>query len=175
MTPSTWLLATPASSVSASTFYSAGSTPTHLHGLNLSSDQHGRFSIACRPPYLEKTLTSLASLGGLQHLAVYVSQDGNHTGVQQVVQRIGAAELAPPHTKSFTHWQRERIPQLGTKQVGLSASNAAARVSCAHLGAVLNGASVEPHRCCPWVASFHVVCWASVQHAAPSVPNVSHG
>ena len=71
-----------------------------------------------RPQYLEKTLQSLAGLAGLQHLAVYVSQDGNHTGVQEVVQRIGEADLAPPRTKSFTHWQRERIPLLGDKQVG---------------------------------------------------------
>ena len=60
---------------------------------------------------------SLSSLAGLHELAVYVSQDGNDTKVQQLVERVGQNELAPPHTKAFTHWQRERIPLLGEKQV----------------------------------------------------------
>ena len=48
---------------------------------------------------------------------MYISQDGNHTGVQQLVQHFGQHQLAPPVTKAFTHWQRERVPHLGPKQV----------------------------------------------------------
>lgn len=69
-----------------------------------------------RPDYLDATLQSLASLPGLERFSIYISQDGNDTGV---------AEMIKKHTpnlrsiaRSFTHWQHPRVPLLGPNQPG---------------------------------------------------------
>lgn len=71
----------------------------------------------CRTDYLDKTLASLAGLSGLDQVTVYVSQDGQAAPVKNVVQEYGQKLLAPPNTRGFQHWQRDRVPQLGPKQV----------------------------------------------------------
>lgn len=71
----------------------------------------------CRTDYLDKTLASLAGLSGLDQVTVYISQDGQAAAVQEVVQEYGQTLLAPPATRGFQHWQRDRVPQLGPKQV----------------------------------------------------------
>lgn len=53
-----------------------------------------------RPDYLADTLTSLARLPGVERYPVYVSQDGDHAGVAEVVRRFA---LLFPH---YNFWQR---------------------------------------------------------------------
>lgn len=67
-----------------------------------------------RVDYLNKTLHSLASLRGIQHYTVYISQDGDHEGVKQLVTELAATLFA---SQSFHHWIRPRIPELGESQV----------------------------------------------------------
>ena len=83
-------------------------------------------SHCCRTDYLGRTLSSLAGLAGLDQVTVYVSQDGQAAAVKDVVQEYGQGLLAPPNTRGFQHWQRDRVPQLGPKQASL-----ATRCSCA--------------------------------------------
>ncbi|KAK9813769.1 hypothetical protein WJX73_008446 [Symbiochloris irregularis] len=71
-----------------------------------------------RANYLERTLASLATLVGLEQMAVYISQDGYDESVHNMSLSFGSGPLSPPHTKAFEHWQRERIPQLHAKQPG---------------------------------------------------------
>ena len=102
-----------------------------------------------RPKYLNQTLLSLSKLPGLHRLAVYVSQDGNHTGVEQVVQAFAQDVLAPPTTRSFTHWQRDRVPQLGPKQVPalcLRTCSPTVGTTCDHALGLL--AFPQPTPCC---------------------------
>lgn len=70
-----------------------------------------------REGYLEKTLHSLASLRGLDHFTVYVSQDGAHPGVSQLIQGTGRELMAQASVRAFQHWQHPREPALGPKQV----------------------------------------------------------
>ncbi|KAK9811645.1 hypothetical protein WJX72_007588 [[Myrmecia] bisecta] len=70
-----------------------------------------------RTSYLEKTLESMAGLAGLDQVSLYVSQDGNFTGVRDLVQRM-RERLSPPHTRAFQYWQRERVAQLRPNQAG---------------------------------------------------------
>ncbi|RMZ54421.1 hypothetical protein APUTEX25_001997, partial [Auxenochlorella protothecoides] len=69
-----------------------------------------------RPGYLNQTLTSLAALPELADFTLYISQDGNHTGVQGVIETHRAALAAL--TAGFESWQRPRVPQLGPRQPG---------------------------------------------------------
>ena len=73
----------------------------------------------CRTKYLQQTLASLSELSGLDLVTVYVSQDGHDTAVRDVVQHFGQQVLAPPNTRGFEHWQRDRVPQLGADQASL--------------------------------------------------------
>ena len=73
----------------------------------------------CRVDYLEQTLTSLAQLPGLRRFSVYVSQDGHHEGVAQLTGHLGRKQLTRA-ARRFEHWQRDRVPQLGSNQVGIS-------------------------------------------------------
>ncbi len=75
-----------------------------------------RFKVCHRTQYLERTLASLAELSGLEKVTVYVSQDGQDPAVKEVVHQYGQGLLAPPHTRGFEHWQRDRVPQLGPDQ-----------------------------------------------------------
>jgi len=72
-----------------------------------------------RTKYLEKTLSSLAELSGLDRVTVYVSQDGQDMAVKDVIHKFEEGPLAPPKTRSFEHWQRERLPQLGPDQASM--------------------------------------------------------
>ena len=83
-----------------------------------------------REGYLERTLQSLASLPGLDHFTVYVSQDGAHPGVLQLIQGTGRELMAQASVRAFQHWQHPREPALGPKQV-LALSD------CSLLGALL--------------------------------------
>jgi hypothetical protein len=74
-----------------------------------------------RTKYLEKTLSSLAELSGLDKVTVYISQDGQDMAVKDVVLKFEEGPLAPPKTRSFEHWQRERLPQLGPDQASVQA------------------------------------------------------
>lgn len=71
-----------------------------------------------RPDYLRKTLDSLATVSSLQDVSVYVSQDGNDVGVSGVAAAAESRGLGRPKTRGYTHWKRERIPQLGRNQPG---------------------------------------------------------
>ncbi|DBA72905.1 TPA: hypothetical protein ACH3X2_009866 [Trebouxia sp. C0005] len=71
-----------------------------------------------RTKYLEKTLSSLAELSGLDKVTVYISQDGQDMAVKDVIHKFEEGPLAPPKTRRFEHWQRERLPQLGHDQPG---------------------------------------------------------
>ena len=53
-------------------------------------------------------------------MTVYVSQDGHDVAVGDLVQQYGQGLLAPPHTSFFDHWQRDRVPQLGSNQASQS-------------------------------------------------------
>ncbi|KAI3435729.1 hypothetical protein D9Q98_001787 [Chlorella vulgaris] len=70
-----------------------------------------------RAAYLNQTLQSLLGLSGLEAHTVYVSQDGNESGVAGV-----AAGLAPEFSRrarGFELWQKQpRVPQLGGAQAG---------------------------------------------------------
>ena len=72
-----------------------------------------------RTKYLEKTLSSLAELSGLDKVTVYISQDGQDMAVKDVIHKFEEGPLAPPKTRSFEHWQRERLPQLGPDQASV--------------------------------------------------------
>lgn len=74
-----------------------------------------------RTKYLEKTLSSLAELPGLDKVTVYISQDGEDMAVKDVIHDFGQGLLAPPKTRSFEHWQRKRLPQLGPDQASVQA------------------------------------------------------
>lgn len=69
-----------------------------------------------RPAYLDTTLQSLLGLPGLEAFAVYISQDGNDSAVAATVRSRTPALRGT--ARSFTHWQRPRIPVLGPKQPG---------------------------------------------------------
>ena len=56
-----------------------------------------------RPDYLADTLTSLASVVGVERYPLFISQDGSHEGVAEVVRRFAALF---PH---YNFWQRPRI------------------------------------------------------------------
>lgn len=70
-----------------------------------------------RSNYLQRTLESLSALEGLDQMTVYISQDGNDESVHTTSLSFGQDKLAPPYTRHFEHWQRERIPQLHASQV----------------------------------------------------------
>ena len=65
---------------------------------------------------MERTLASLAKLPGLEKVTVYISQDGQDPAVKEVVTGYAQGQLAPPKTRGFGHWQRDRVPQLGADQ-----------------------------------------------------------
>jgi len=73
--------------------------------------------VRCRAAYLERTLTSLAALVGLETMRVYVSQDGAALDVAAVARRFGAGRLGPPATRGYELWQHPRSPRLGLQQV----------------------------------------------------------
>ena len=70
-----------------------------------------------RPDYLRRTLDSLAEVSSLGNITVYVSQDGAQEDVGMVAKAAGA-NLGTPRTRGYQHWQRQRVPQLGSKQPG---------------------------------------------------------
>ena len=86
------------------------------------------FAVWFRTTYLEKTLASLAELSGLDRVTVYVSQDGQDSAVKDTVQKYAQELLAPPNTRGFEHWQRDRVPQLGPDQA--RATPVTASISC---------------------------------------------
>ena len=69
-----------------------------------------------RVGYLNQTLTSLAELPGLNEVSLYISQDGNHTGVASLIDSTIHSSLRGK-TKHVEHWQRERRPLLFLHQV----------------------------------------------------------
>lgn len=73
--------------------------------------------VSYRVGYLERTLRSLAALKGLEHFTVYISQDGDHPGVAQLIQSTGKALLEGASAGGCHHWQRPREPVLGAQQV----------------------------------------------------------
>lgn len=75
----------------------------------------GKAGHLCRVEYLQRTLMSLAHLEGLHRFAVYVSQDGHHDGVALLADRLGRKHFKR-RARHFEHWQRDRVPQLGSEQ-----------------------------------------------------------
>ena len=78
-----------------------------------------------RVGYLNQTLASLAELPGLEEASLYISQDGNHTGVANLVEGVIHSTLGAK-AKHVEHWQRERQPLLSEHQVY------AVQITCLH-------------------------------------------
>ena len=74
---------------------------------------HKGRSSCCREGYLERTLRSLAALRGLQHFMVYISQDGDHSGVSRLIQGTGRDLMRQASARGFQH---TREPVMGAHQ-----------------------------------------------------------
>ena len=71
---------------------------------------------SCRVDYLNQTLVSLSALPGLQKMALYISQDGNDSGVSSLVQSTIAGRLQA-EARVVEHWQHERQSLISENQV----------------------------------------------------------
>ena len=69
-----------------------------------------------RVGYLNQTLSSLAELPGLGEMSLYISQDGNHSGVASLINDTIHTTLRAK-VKRVEHWQHDRQPLLSLQQV----------------------------------------------------------
>jgi len=69
-----------------------------------------------RVGYLRQTLASLSELPGLEEVTLYISQDGNHSGVASVVNTTIHTALRA-RAQHAEHWQHDRQPLLYQNQV----------------------------------------------------------